>query len=239
MTWLAWITFGIAVLLAVVRIPAALRGENRLMMWLFTLFAATILLSIERPYLAIDALLGGVNLANLLLRFFIYAVCLLLAVRIARAFGSRGAEAALYGPWGLGALGVVAAGTVASFLLMGLQPSSVGLHEGTDEVWFGVYAALGRVYPTFTGVVLIPSLFRATVGAALPALRVAAGLIGAGYTLLIFTNLFPLMPLSWVPVMQTMNYSVLLLLFAGLTVIWVASLQARRRAASAPRRLTR
>jgi hypothetical protein len=238
MTALAWITFAVALLLAVVRVPAAVRGENRLMVWLFALFAAAILLSIEAPYLAIDAALGGVNLANLILRFLIYGVCLLLAVRVARAFGSRTAEHALFGPWGLAALALVGAGTVASFLLMGLQPSSVGLRGGMDEFWFGIYAALGRVYPTFTGVVLIPALVRAAASQAVGALRLAAGLLAAGYTLLIFTNLFPVMPTSWVAVMQGMNYSVLLLLFSGLAVIWIAGMQSRRspRTASARRR---
>lgn len=230
MTALAWVTFGLALVLALVRIPSALRGENRLMMALFGLIALAVLLSIGGPYLAIDAALGGINLANLLLRFLIYAITLLLAVRVARAFSARGAQRALLGPWGLGALAFVGAGTVMSFLLMGLFPSSVGLGAGDNHAWFDVYGELGRVYPGFTGVILLPSLVRALRGASLPTLRVAAGLLAAGYAMLALTVIFPLMPDDWVAARQAMNYSSLLFLLTGLATIWIAGLMARRRA---------
>ncbi|WP_077490810.1 hypothetical protein [Sinomonas mesophila] len=234
MTWLAWTTFAVALVLALVRVPAALRGENRLMLGLFALFAAAILLSIGGPYVAIDSLLGGINLANLLLRFIIYGVCLLLAVRVSRAFAARGAEGVLLGPWGLAALAVVAAGTVLSFLLMNQMPSSVGLSALDNDPWFDVYAGLGRIYPTFTGVVLLPSLFRSARGGVRGPLRAAAGLLGTAYVLLACTNTFVLMPTGWTGVMQVMNYGTLLLLFSGLAVIWIAAVRGRRRARTAP-----
>jgi hypothetical protein len=230
MTALAWVTFALAVVLALVRIPSVLRGENRLMMALFALLALAVLLSIRAPYLAIDAALGGINLANLLLRFLIYGIALLLAVRISRAFSARGAQHALLGPWGLSALALVGAGTVVSFLLMGLLPSSVGLRAGDDQTWFDVYGELGRVYPGFTGVVLLPSLLRAFRGSALVPLRAAAGLLAAGYIVLALTILFPLMPDAWLPVQQAMNYSSILFLLTGLGTIWIAGGIARRRA---------
>ena len=231
MTWLAWTTFAVALVLALVRVPAALRGENRLMLGLFTLFACAILLSIGGPYVAIDGLLGGINLANLLLRFLIYGVCLLLAVRISRAFAARGAEDALLGPWGLAALAAVAAGTVLSFLLMDQTSSSVGLAALNDDPWFDLYAALGRVYPTFTGVVLLPALCRSAAGRVRGPLRAAAALLAIAYVLLACTNTFILMPPTWGGVMQAMNYGTLLLLFSGLAVIWLAAVVGRRRAA--------
>lgn len=233
MTWLAWTTFAVALALALVRVPAALRGENRLMLGLFALFACAILLSIGGPYVAIDGLLGGINLTNLLLRFIVYGVCLLLAVRISRAFAARGAEDALLGPWGLAALAAVAAGTVLSFLLMDRAPSSVGLTALDQDPWFDTYAALGRLYPTFTGVVLLPSLFRSASGGVRGALRAAAALLATAYILLACTNTFIIMPPTWGAVMQAMNYGTLLLLFSGLAVIWLAALVGRRAARSA------
>jgi hypothetical protein len=232
MTALAWVTFGLALVLALVRIPSAMRGENRLMMALFALIALAILLSIKAPYLAIDETLGGINLANLLLRFLIYAITLLLAVRVALAFSARSAHQALLGPWGLAALAFVGAATVLSFLLMGLFPSSVGLGAGdrANPGWFDVYSELGRVYPGFTGVILLPSLLRALRVSALVALRAAAGLLAAGYAMLALTIIFPLMPDDWVAARQAMNYSSLLFLLTGLATIWIASLTARRRA---------
>ncbi|GAB3269860.1 hypothetical protein GCM10027449_04340 [Sinomonas notoginsengisoli] len=229
MTWLAWITFGLALVLAAVRIPAAVRGQNRLMLGLFALIAGAVLLSIQGPYLAIDAALGGFNLTNLVLRFLLFAISLLLAVRIARAFNARDAQHILLGPWGLAALGLVCVGTVVSFLLMGAVPSSVGLGAGEDEHWFEAYASLGRVYPTFTGLVLLPCLVRAVRLRGLGVLRSAAALLAAGYVLLALTNLFPLMPDEWVAAKQTMNYGSLLLLLTGLATIWMASVVTRRR----------
>lgn len=229
MTGLAWITFGLALALAVVRIPAALRRENRLMLWLFALVAMAVLLSIEGPYLAIDAALGGINLANLILRFLLYGICLLMAVRISRAFNARRAHRILLGPWGLAALATAGVGTVVSFLLLGRMPSSVGLGVADDLQWFELYAALGRIYPSFTGLVLVPCLVRTTWAPGLTALRSSAAVLAAGYILLASTNVFPLMPPSWVAARQMMNYSAVLLLLAGLAIIWVAGLAARRR----------
>lgn len=228
MTWLAWVTFAVALALAAVRIPAAVRGQNRLMLWLFALIAAAVLLSIEAPYIAIDRVLGGFNLANLLLRFLLFGVTLLLAVRIAQAFGARGAQHVLLGPWGLAALGLVGAATVAAFVLMRPGPSSVGLNGEATDIWFTVYATLGRIYPTFTGVVLLPCLFRAIRRPPRTVLRIAALLLAAGYIMLALTNTFTLLPPSMVLLMQAVNYSTLLLLMGGLATIWVAGLMARR-----------
>ena len=66
---LQWSTLAICALIAIARIPSALRGENRSLFYIFTLMTLAILLSIEAPYVAIDQALGGINLANLLLRF--------------------------------------------------------------------------------------------------------------------------------------------------------------------------
>ncbi|GHG53670.1 hypothetical protein GCM10012320_24430 [Sinomonas cellulolyticus] len=230
MTWLAWVTFGVALVLALVRIPAALRGQSQLMLWLFALLAGAVLLSIEGPYLAIDHFLGGFNLANLLLRFLLYGITLLLAVRIAQAFGARGAQRVLLGPWGLAALGVVGGATVCSFVLLDPGASSVGLHGEATDIWFTVYSTLGRVYPGFTGVVLLPCLFRAVRRAPHRMLRAAALLLAAGYTLLALTNTFTLLPPSAVPLMEAVNYSTLLLILSGLATIWIGGLVARRRA---------
>ena len=230
MTWLAWITFGLALALALVRIPSALRGQNRLMLGFFALVALAILLSIEGPYLAIDAALGGINLANLILRFLLYGVCLLLAVRVSRAFNAREAQRILLGPWGLAALALAGAGTVLSFLLLGRMPSSVGLGAGDNQHWFELYSALGRLYPTFTGLVLVRRLVQAARSPGRPALRGSAALLAAGYILLACTNVFPIMPDSWLAARQAMNYSAILFLLSGLAVIWVAGLAARRRA---------
>lgn len=228
MIWLAWITFAVTLILAVLRLPSVLRGGNRLMLSLYCLLAAAVLLSIPAPYEAIDAVLGGVNLTNLILRFLLFGICLLLAVRIARAFGAGGAERLLLGPWGLGALAAICAGTVLAFLLMGKEPSAAGMGQSADDPWFGLYSALGRLYPTITGLVLLPTLFRSVRTQPLIVLRIAAGLLAAAYVLLASTTSFAIMPptLGWL--MAAMNYGTILLLLSGLATIWVAGRVARR-----------
>lgn len=56
---LQWSTLAICGLIAVARVPSAVRGENRTLFWIFALMTLAILLSIEAPYVAIDQALGA------------------------------------------------------------------------------------------------------------------------------------------------------------------------------------
>ncbi len=71
---LQWSTLAVCCAAAVARIPSAVRGENRSLFYIFVLATLAILLSIDGPYVAIDGLLGGSNVANLVLRFVLFAV---------------------------------------------------------------------------------------------------------------------------------------------------------------------
>src|SRR5450830_1451096 len=77
---LQWTTLGVCAVLALARVPSALRGENRLMFGILVLMTLAILLSMQGPYLAIDHVLGGSNLTNLILRFVIFGAILLIGV---------------------------------------------------------------------------------------------------------------------------------------------------------------
>ena len=85
---LQWTTLAVCSLAAIARIPSALRGENRSLFFVYAFMTVAILLSIEAPYLAVDSVLGGTNLANLLLRFIIFGTGFALGLRIARGFGA-------------------------------------------------------------------------------------------------------------------------------------------------------
>jgi hypothetical protein len=227
MIWLQWVTCAIVTALVLTRLPAFLRGRNRLMFWLMTLLDLVILLSIEGPYLLVDRLLGGHNMANLLLRFIIFGFCLLLSVRVARAFSGFRAERVLLGPIGLGLLGVASLVLVASFVLAGLTTSSVGFFTPDLQFWPAVYGTVGRLYPTFTGLVVLPVL-AGTVRRRGPAtLRTAAGLLALGYVALALSNIITVLPKEALWLSQTINYGTILLLCAGLTLIWASSLAAR------------
>ena len=84
---LQWSALVICGAVALARLPDAVRGRNRSIFGAFLLTTFAILLSIDAPYLAVDAWLGGANYANLLLRFLVYGAVLLAGYRTAKAFG--------------------------------------------------------------------------------------------------------------------------------------------------------
>jgi len=103
-TILQWTTLAICGLVALARIPSAVRGENRSLFYIFALMTLAILLSIEGPYVAIDHALGGVNLTNLLLRFVSCGGIYFAGVRITKGFGAANAYRLITGRTGMLAL---------------------------------------------------------------------------------------------------------------------------------------
>ena len=85
---LQWSTLAVCGLIALARVPSALRGENRTLFYIFALLTLAILLSIEAPYLAIDQFLGGINITNVILRFVIFAAIFFVGVRVTKGFGA-------------------------------------------------------------------------------------------------------------------------------------------------------
>lgn len=84
---LQWSTLTACGLVAVARVPSAVRGRNRTLFYIFALLTLATLLSIEAPYLAIDQALGGVNATNLLLRYVIFAAIFFVASASPAALG--------------------------------------------------------------------------------------------------------------------------------------------------------
>ena len=82
---LQWSTLTVCGLVSVARVPGAVRGKNRTLFYIFALMTLAILLSIQAPYLASDQALGGANMANLLLRFVIFAAIFFLGIRVTGA----------------------------------------------------------------------------------------------------------------------------------------------------------
>ena len=227
-TVLAWATLSFCLVLTAIRIPSALRGENRMMFVLFALISLDILLSIEGPYLLIDAWLGSFNLCNLLLRFMLYGTFLLMGIKVARAFASPDGERAIRGPVGLAVLGATAVLTAFFFFSMDTSGSTVGL-AGLD--WgpsLEVYAALGRFYPGYVAVCLIPGIWRSVRGPGPVLLRVASATLLLGLGLLIVSQVFPLIPLSNTWLRPLINYSAALATALGLGGIWLSKIVASR-----------
>ncbi|MCZ9884298.1 hypothetical protein [Arthrobacter sp. B2a2-09] len=227
-TVLAWATLFICLTLTAIRIPSAVRGENRMMFVLFALISLDILLSIEGPYLLIDAWLGNFNLCNLLLRFMLYGTFLLMGIKVARAFGSPGGERAIGGPIGLAVLGATAVLTAFFFFSMDTSGSTVGLNDLDPGPALDIYAALGRFYPGYVAVCLIPGMWRSVRNPGPVLLRAASATLLLGLGLLIVSQVFPLIPLSNTWLRPLINYSAALAAALGLGGIWLSKTVARR-----------
>jgi hypothetical protein len=226
---LQWSTLAACGLVAMARIPSALRGKNRTIFYIFALMTLAILLSIEAPYLAIDQALGGVNIANLILRLVIFAAIYFVGIRVTRGFGADAAYRLITGRIGMTALALTSLIVVAVFLMMDTAGSSVGLVEvsakdSRNGLLVEYYGAAGRAYPAYVSLVLLPAMARA-VGGGLPALvRVAAFLLAIGSVAVALTLFFPFYPPSWVGATFLVNYTAVLCFVLGLALIGVASL---------------
>ncbi|MEW1823365.1 hypothetical protein AB0323_21600 [Arthrobacter sp. NPDC080031] len=227
-TVLAWATLSICLVLTAVRIPSAVRGENRMMFVLFALITLDILLSIEGPYLVIDSWLGSFNLCNLLLRFMLYGTFLLMGIKVARAFASPGGERAIRGPIGLAVLGATAVLTAFFFFSMDTAGSTVGLSDLVPGPALDIYAALGRFYPGYVAVCLVPGMWRSVRGSGPALLRAASATLLLGLGLLIVSQSFPLIPLSNTWLRPLINYSAALATALGLGGIWLSKIVASR-----------
>lgn len=234
---LQWTTLVICGVIALARIPSTLRGENRSLFGIFAMMTLAILLSIKEPYLVVDSVLGGTNLANLLLRFVIFAAMFFLGVRVSRGFGADKAYRLITGRAGILVLLAVSAVMVALFFSMDTAGSSAGLSaiSGKDARHFALveyYGAAGRAYPAYVALALVPAMVRA-VQDRLPILvRVAAALLAAGGVAVALTLLFPVIPPSLGQIEFLINYTAVLCFVIGMALIWAARVVNGRTAGS-------
>jgi hypothetical protein len=231
---LQWTTLIASGAAALSRIPNLVRRKNRSMFYILGLMTLAILLSIKGPYLAIDGLLGGTNIANLLLRFIICGAIFFLGLRIAAGFGDERGRRLVRGRAGMLAFGLVSVALLVSFLLMDTAGSSVGMSAVDDRnEWNAVlveyYAAAGRAYPAYVCLVLLPGMVRAFRSSLPAVLRTSALLLAVGSAAIAITVLFPLIPPAVGYLKFVINYTAILCLVAGLALIWLASGRAGRR----------
>ena len=149
---LQWTTLAVSALVAVARIPSTVRGENRSLFGIFAMMTLAILLSIQGPYLVIDQALGGINLANLLLRFVIFGVIFFMGIRISRGFDAKDAYRLITGRTGMAVLAGISAVALTLFFMMDTSGSSAGLTGGVGtNPWnspvLEYYGPAGRAYP--------------------------------------------------------------------------------------------
>ena len=230
---LQWTTLAVCAVLAALRVPSALRGENRSLFFIYAFMTAAILLSIEAPYVAVDQVLGGVNLANLMLRFIIFGAVFALGLRIARGFGADDALRLITGPAGIAVAAATSVAVVVVFLMMDTAGSSAGLIEvyakdARNAALVEYYGAAGRLYPAYITLALLPAMVR-TVRSRLPVLvRLGAALLAVGSVAITLSLLSPVIPASLGYLRFVFNYTAILCLLVGLAMIWLSKAVAKR-----------
>lgn len=230
---LQWTTLVVCALAAVIRIPSALRGENRSLFGIFALMTLAILLSIDGPYVAIDHVLGGTNAANVLLRFVVFAAIFLLGLRVARGFSADDALRLIKGPVGIAVAAAASLTVVAVFAMTDTAGSSAGLvgvaaKSPRNAALVEYYGAAGRLYPAYITLALLPAVLR-TFRSRLPVLvRAGAVLLALGTVAICLSLLSPVIPPSLGFLRFVFNYTAVLCLVLGLSLIWLAKVLARR-----------
>lgn len=204
-----------------------MRGKNRTLFYIFALMTLAILLSIQAPYLAIDQALGGANLANLLLRFVVFAAIFFVGIRVTRGFGADDAYGLLTGRIGMAVLALTSLMVVVVFLMMDTAGSSSGMglvsaKDARNGLLVEYYGAAGRAYPAYVSLVLLPATVRVCRSTFPLLVRVAAFLLAVGAVAVGSSLLFPALPPALGSVEFVINYTAVLCYVTGLALIWVA-----------------
>jgi hypothetical protein len=226
-----WAALGLCIVCALLRLSDAIRGRGRMIFSAFVLMSIAVGLSLPAIYLPADAALGGRNLANLALRLLLFAVFLLLGVRMAAAFGSPRARRLITGPVGMAALGAAAALTIYFFAVADLTVSSTGLVAHRTEAEVRWYMDVGRSYPAFVAACLVtPALRTAMEPATRPMHRAASVLVGVGFLLVLIHTVIKFVagPSSIAPWGVLTSFSAVLLVATGLALIWLSRQRAMR-----------
>lgn len=229
---LQWAALAATFFFALLRVPGAIRGENRGMFYAMILLSAAMALSIPYFYLPVDSLLGGVNVANLLLRYLLFAVLLILGLKAAAAFQAPLAARLIGGPVGLIVLAACSVSVAVLFGLSDLPESSTALAAYWDQDTVHAYGDSSRLYQIYVGACLVPSLFGSVAASRRPAgIRVSAGLLALGLTAAVIHSLLSLAALKpdigvWDTVLP---YSAVIVVSLGLGIMWNSLRIAKRR----------
>ncbi len=232
---LQWVALGLCLICAGWRIPATLRGRNTGLFWAFALVAVAVGLSLPEIYLVVDAGLGGRNIANLAIRFALYAIFYILAVKFAAAYRSAGSARLIRGPFGMSVLALISVATLVLFLLSDLPITSVGLQSYSNQPSVQAYGLVGRLYPAYTAACLI----RPTALAAMSAwaagrktAATAAGLISTAFVMVLLLTALQLAAAEITLVSQLialLSYTAIVCMALGLSLTWISLRMERRR----------
>ncbi|MDF9279087.1 hypothetical protein P4U43_14960 [Arthrobacter sp. EH-1B-1] len=224
-TLMAWVLLVLCSVLTLTRVPAAMRGHNRSSLFAFALISTVLALAIPNIYAAVDAALGGMNLANLASRVMLIGVFTIVGLRVAGAVGSFEAKETITGPLGNRVLALCITATAATFFLADVPTSSMGLNAYADQPWVEAYRFVSRLYPAFIAAALVRGCTRAArCTARIPSARWAAGLFAAGFglvmTLPVWHGLDFWFPMQ--PAIDAVTYTALVIVALAPTLSWIS-----------------
>jgi hypothetical protein len=224
-----WVALAACLLGAVIRLPDVVRGRGRVVFTALVLLSLAVGLSLEPIYLAVDRLLGGVNLANLTIRLCLYAVFVLLGVRMVAAFGAPRARKLIVGPLGIVVLAATVAATVYFFVQSDLPYSDTGLNAFYDQEPVQHYADVGRLYPGYMAACLVgPSLAAVVNGHARFLHRLAGAFLALGFGTVTVFAVLQLFDVDLAAGTIILPFGAILCVVVGLCLIWFSKRRAAR-----------
>lgn len=192
------VLFAVGCVVLLSKLPRLFRGES------VNAFAATLLLTlciglaIPQPYLVVDGLLGGNNVANVVLHLMLNAAFFFIGLCLADAHLGVGARRLIRGPVGMVVLAAVVVLTVVFFMLSDTSDSGSGM-SAVDRQWtVTAYGLMNRVYPAFIGLAIIPSMVAAVANRKRSrSLRVFSALQVLAFSITVLT--LPILALEFIP----------------------------------------
>lgn len=220
---LPWTAFGVSAFFALLRLPGAIRGANRAMFLALILLSLAMALSIPFFYLPVDALLGGVNVTDVLLRYSLFAVLFILGMKASVAYGAPLAGRLIGGPAGRFVLSAATVSVAVFYALSDLPESSASLAAYWDQDTVHAYGDSARLYQIYVGACLVPSLFGCTTDSRRRSdIRLSAGLLALGLSATVVQSLLNLAVVdadlgAWDLVLP---YWVVIVVSLGLALMW-------------------
>lgn len=223
--WIAqWVALVFCVGGVAVRIRDLRSGRGRTIFVALVLLAAAVALSIPGIYLSVDSLLGGINVAHLVARYFLYVVVFLLGRQMAAAFGSSRAQFLVAGPPGLLVAGLCAATTFSLFAANSMPTSSPGLVAYTDQPLVRAYLQSARLYPMYIAATVVGPAAAACLARGHRTIhRFASGLVAAGMALVVVHGSLRLLgAIEAGPVAAALAFGGIALVVSGITFVWIS-----------------
>lgn len=220
---------------ALIRLPLAVKGRNPLLFWALVLLSVAIALGISSVYLAVDSVLGGINIANVIIRFALYGFVLIIGIKSAAAFRAGAAARLITGPVGIAVLAAVAVLTIVLFCFADMPDSSPGLRTYGDQLPVAIYGLLGRAYPAFIAACLIAPAFASAAHRRRPPLiRTGSALLGVGLAGSVLYAVQGLTPLDVHPWDHFVPYSAVIAATVGLVLLASQRVASKRQKKQAP-----